>query len=136
MEYQGFRPEVPAWHAPFWEALRSHRLVLQRCDGCGTHRFVPGEMCAHCYSRRLTWTPVSGRGTVYTHTVVRRAPTPVYQSQAPYVLAEVELAEGPRMTSTLVGVEPEDVRIGMPVVVLFDDVAPDLTLYRFTPAEC
>ncbi len=124
---------MPPRHAPFWEALRSHRLLLQRCDDCGRYRFVPGEMCSLCYSRRMTWTAVSGRGTLYTYTVVRRAPTPAYQAQAPYVLVEVELEEGPRVTSTLVDMEPENVRIGMPVVVVFDDVAPDLTLYRFTP---
>ncbi|MBO0729407.1 MAG: Zn-ribbon domain-containing OB-fold protein [Acidimicrobiaceae bacterium] len=134
MAYDGFVPDVPPEHAPFWEGLRSRQLLLQRCDHCGRYRFVPGELCPQCFSRSLTWTPVSGQGTVYTFTVVRRAPTPAYQARAPYVLAQIELEEGPRITSALDRVEPEEVRIGMPVRVLFEDVAPDLTLYRFTPA--
>lgn len=134
MAYEGFRPEITPLHAPFWEALRSHRMVLQRCDGCGRYRFIPGEICPHCHSRAATWTPVSGRGSVYTYTVVHRAPTPAYQAHAPYVLAQVELEEGPRVSGTVVGVPPDQVSVGMPVQVVFDDVEPDLTLYRFTPA--
>jgi uncharacterized OB-fold protein len=72
---------------------------------------------------------------VYTYTVVHRAPTPAYQADAPYALAYVELEEGPRMPARLVDVEPDAVVVDLPVEVVFDDVAPDLTLYRFRPAE-
>jgi uncharacterized OB-fold protein len=132
-EYQKFRPEIAPVHQPFWAAISEHRLELQRCDSCGRFRFIPSEICP-CGSAASTWTEVSGRGEVYTFTVVHRAPTPAYQQDAPYVIAHVTLDEGPRMISTLVDCAPEDVRIGMPVEVTFEKVAPDLTLYHFRPA--
>ena len=134
MAYEGFRPEITLLDAPFWDALRRHELVVQQCAACGRLRFVPSELCPACYSSAATWAPVSGRGRVYTYTVVHRAPTPVYQAEAPYALAYVELDEGPRMPARLVDVDPDAVAVGLPVEVVFDDVAPDLTLYRFRPA--
>jgi len=134
MAYEKFRPEITPLHAPFWEYVRAHELRLQRCDDCGRYRFIPLELCPACHSVASTWSPVSGRGTVYTFTVVHRAPTPAYQADAPYVIAQVELEEGPRISSTLAGVDPDAVRIGMPVEVVFDDVDAELTLYRFRPA--
>src|SRR3974390_979732 len=134
MTYDKFRPEVTPLHAPFWESVRSHELRLQRCADCGRYRFIPMELCPSCHSAAASWSAVSGRGTVYTYTVVHRAPTPAYQAEAPYVIAQVELEEGPRITSTLVGTAPEAGAVGMPVEVVFEDVDPDLTLYRFRPA--
>jgi uncharacterized OB-fold protein len=133
-EYDKFRPEIPPLHEPFWAALRDHRLELQRCDHCSNLRFIPTEICHHCGSTAATWTAVPGKGAVYTYTVVRRAPTPAYQADVPYVIVHVTLDEGPRMISTMVDCEPDDVEIGMRVEVTYDDVADDLTLYRFRPA--
>ncbi len=133
--YEGFRPDITPVHAPFWDALRRHELVVQQCAACGRLRFVPSELCPHCYSAHATWSPVSGRGRVYTYTVVHRAPTPAYQAEAPYALAYVELDEGPRLPARLVDVDPHTVEVGMPVEVVFADVAPDLTLCRFRPRE-
>ena len=78
---------------------------------------------------------MSGRGRVYTYTVVHRAPTPAYQADAPYVLAYVELEEGVRMPTRLVDVDVDGVEVDMPVEVVFDDVDDDLTLYRFRPTR-
>ena len=80
-----------------------------------------------------TWTRISGRGEVYTYTVVRRAPTPAYQAEAPYVLAHVTMAEGFRMIASLTGTDPETVKIGMPVEVAYEDVTPEWTLLTFQP---
>jgi uncharacterized OB-fold protein len=135
MTYEGFRPELTPLHAPFWEGLRRHELLVQRCDGCGRLRFIPSELCPRCQSSSATWSPVSGNGTVYTCTVVRRAPTTTYQAEAPYALAYVELDEGPRMPARLVGIDPDAVEVGLRVAVVYDDVEPDLTLYRFRPAD-
>lgn len=132
MAYEGFVPDVPPQHEPFWASVRRHRTELQRCDRCGRFRFVPSERCT-CGSFASTWTPVAGTGEVYTYTVVHRAPTVWYQAQAPYVIAHVTLDEGPRMISTVVDCEPADVRVGMPVEMVYDDVSPELTLYRFRP---
>jgi uncharacterized OB-fold protein len=134
MAYEGFRPEITELHAPFWDALRRHELVVQQCAACGRLRFIPSELCPECHSPDAGWALVSGRGTVYTFSVVHRAPTPAYQADAPYVVAYVELDEGPRMPARLVDIAPDAVTVGMPVTVVFDDVEPDLTLCRFRPA--
>lgn len=132
--YEKFRPQITPLHEPFWDSVRAHAMAMQRCDRCGAFRFIPAEICPKCHSGDATWTPVSGRGHVYTFTVVHRAPTPAYQADAPYVIVHVQTEEGPRVMSHLVGVAVDDVRIGMPVKVRYDDVADDLTLYLYEPA--
>jgi uncharacterized OB-fold protein len=134
MTYGGFRPEITPLHEPFWDGLRRHELRVQRCDACGRFRFIPSELCPRCHSSAATWTPVSGKGAVYTHTVVHRAPTPAYQADAPYALAYVELDEGPRMPARLVDVDPDAVEVGMRVEVVYGDLEPGHTLYRFRPS--
>jgi uncharacterized OB-fold protein len=135
MAYEKFVPEITPLHEPFWAAVKEHRLDLQRCDSCGTFRFIPGEICHRCWSTDATWTTVSGDGEIYTYTVVYRAPTPAYQEDAPYAIVHVQLPEGPRMTGTLVDCAPDAIEVGMPVRVVFDDVTPELTLYRFAPVR-
>jgi uncharacterized OB-fold protein len=134
--YQKLLPpdDLPEFHRPFWDALKAHALRLQKCDGCGSWRYIPTEICPRCGSEHCTWTKVSGRGRVYTHTVVHRGPTPAYQADAPYVIAHVELEEGPRLISNLIGCNPADVRIGMPVEVVYEDVSDEWTLFKFAPA--
>jgi hypothetical protein len=127
--------DLPEFHRPFWDALKAHRLNLQKCDTCGRLRYVPTEICPRCGSEQCIWTAVSGRGKVYTYTVIHRAPTPAYQADAPYVIAHVELDEGPRMISNLVDCKTTDVRIGMPVDIVYEDVSADWTLFKFVPAR-
>jgi uncharacterized OB-fold protein len=131
-DYEKFLPEYTPLHEPFWSALRQHRVDLQRCDRCRRFRFIPTEACS-CGSAEYTWEPIAGTGEVYTYTVVHRAPTPAYQADVPYVIAHVTMDEGPRMISNLVDCNPASVAIGMPVEVVFDDVTPEVTLYRFRP---
>jgi uncharacterized OB-fold protein len=126
--------DMPEFHKPFWEALKQRRLTVQKCEN-GHLRFVPTEICHKCGSQAWTWEPVSGRGEVYTYTVVHRGPIPAYQAETPYVIAHVALEEGPRMISNLIEVDPAAVRIGMPVEVVFEDASPDWTLYKFRPAD-
>jgi uncharacterized OB-fold protein len=85
-------------------------------------------------SSDLTWTTVSGKGTVYSFTVAREPTHPAFAEDVPYVIAIVELAEGPHITTNLTGCQPSEVRIGMPVVAAFDDVTPEITLVKFRPA--
>jgi uncharacterized OB-fold protein len=120
---------------PFWESVRAHAMRLQRCRGCGRFVFYPRAVCPFCLSGELAWTPVSGRGTVHAFTIPHRHPHPAFAARAPYVVALIELEEGARMLSTLVGVEPTPaaVRVGLPVEVVYDDVTAEITLPRFRP---
>lgn len=118
---------------PFWEGTHAHELRLQRCRDCGKHIFYPRSLCPFCLSEHLEWVTASGKGKVYSYTVVRRALHPGFKDDVPYVLAIVELDEGPRLTTNLVGVSPDDIRVDMPVQAAYDDVTPDVTLLKFEP---
>jgi uncharacterized OB-fold protein len=118
----------------FWEACRRHELYVQRCRSCGALRYYPRAVCPGCLSDRTEWLRASGRGTVYTFTVTYQNLAPGFRDGVPYVLAYVELDEGVRMLANVVDCAPDDVRIGMPVEVTFDDVTPDTTLPKFKPA--
>lgn len=95
-------------------------LRLPRCQDCAAFHFYPRSRCPECGSARLEWQPVSGDGTVYSYTVVHRAPAPEFAGEVPYVVAVVALAEGPHLMSRIVGIAPEAVRIGMAVRARFD----------------
>lgn len=131
-EYIKPLPKPSPTSRPYWEAAKKHELRLQRCGACAKFIYYPRPRCPHCFSDQLRWEPVSGRGTLYSYTVVYRASTRSF-ADAPYVLAIVELAEGPRMTTNIVA-EPEKLKVGMPVQVYFDDVTPANTLVKFKPA--
>lgn len=134
-EYAKPLPRPTAVSQEFWAAARRHELRLQRCRSCGAHIFYPRAFCPACLSDSLEWTSVSGRGKVYSFTVVRRAMHPAFRPDVPYVLAIVELEEGPRLTTNIVGCDPSDVRVDMPVDVVFDDVTPEVTLVKFQPSH-
>jgi uncharacterized OB-fold protein len=133
-DYCKFLPEgIPATHMPFWESLKEHAVKVQRCDTCATFRYIPKDICPKCHSDLASWTAISGRGEVYTYTIVRRAPTPAYQEDAPYVLAHVTMDEGFRMAARLTGTDSECVRIGMLVQIAYEDVTPEWTFFIFQP---
>lgn len=119
----------------FWDSLKAHAIRLQRCDACGRLVFYPRAVCPSCLSDELVWTPVSGRGVVHAFTIPHRHPNPAFGAHVPYVVALIELDEGVRMLSNLVGVDPTPiaVRIGMPVEIVYDDVTNEITLPRFRP---
>ena len=119
------RPKPTEVTQPFWDATAEGRFLIQRCGACGTAQFYPKISCTTCGSRELAWEDASGKGTVYTFSIARRPTHPAFTGDEPYVVAIVELAEGPHVTTSIVGCPPEDVRIGMPVRVVFDEVGPD-----------
>src|SRR6266508_4609691 len=104
----------------YWEAAKRGELRLQKCGGCGHLRFPPAVLCARCLSGDSTWEHVSGRGKVYTWIVVERPQHPAFYEDVPYNVAIVELDEGPRLHSRIVGCANADIRIGMPVEVVFE----------------
>jgi uncharacterized OB-fold protein len=123
-------PQPDALTHPFWEACRRRVLEVSCCGDCGHLFLPPGPRCPRCWSAELAPRSVSGKGRVYSFAVYRRSYHPALR--APYVVALVELDEGPRLISNLVGCAPEEVRIDMPVRVRFEEIG-DFTLPRFEP---
>lgn len=110
--------------APFWEAAAEGRLVVQRCAACGHAQLYGRAACTACHGVDVRWEDASGAGTVYTFTVVRQHFTRPFRDMGPYVVALVDLAEGARLMTNLVAVEPGDVRVGMAVRVRFEEGLP------------
>ena len=121
--------------ARYWEAAREGKLLIQSCADCGVRQFFPHAHCRSCLSENVEWIETSGRGKVYSYTVVHRAPSAQFQEDAPYVVALVELDEGVRMMSNIVGIEPSAARIGMDVEVVFEEITQDISLPKFRPSE-
>jgi uncharacterized protein len=130
-------PQPDPLTKPYWDSLKAHAMRLQRCGSCGRFVFFPRALCPFCFSDALTWTPVSGRGVVHAFTVPHRHPSPAFQPDLPYVVALVELEEGPRLMTNLIGVPPDpaQIAVGMPVEVVYDDVTPEVTLPKFRPLQ-
>jgi uncharacterized OB-fold protein len=127
-------PYVSPDNKEFWAATAEGRLLLRRCDDCAEYIWYPRPFCPGCGSLKTSWVQASGEGTVYTFTIVHRSNVPGYRDAAPYVVAYVELAEGPRIMTNVTGCEPSDVTVGMPVRVTFDDTGEGSALFRFQPA--
>jgi uncharacterized OB-fold protein len=120
----------------FWSAVEGHSLELPYCTACARYFFYPRAICPHCWSSQVERRPVSGRGAVWSHVIVR---FPVgghagWKERLPYVVALVELEEGVRIMSNVVGCAPEDVRAGMPVEVTFQPLDGRI-LHAFAPRE-
>jgi uncharacterized OB-fold protein len=128
-------PQVDEESRGYWEACQRHEVVLQRCGSCGALRYYPRALCPSCLSERTEWVRSTGRGTVYTFTVTHQNQAPGFRDTLPYVLAYVELEEGVRMLTNIVGCAPDEVRIGMPVEIVFDDATEEITLPQFKPAR-
>lgn len=134
MTYAKPLPVPDADSAHFWAGCRSHRLLLQRCRSCGTHRYPAGPVCPACRSRAVDWIEASGRATVFSWIVVRHpVPRDLYQDEVPYVVALVTLAEGPRMATNIIGCDPDAVTAGMAVEVVFREATAEIALPCFRP---
>jgi uncharacterized OB-fold protein/acyl dehydratase len=127
------RPAVTLDNAFWFDGAREHRLLIQRCAACGTLRHPPRPRCDRCGSYEWNVVDASGRGTVYSYVVNHQPRVPAFDYPLPIAL--VELEEGTRLVADLVGLEPAEIRIGMPVTVEWIDYDPDLTLPAFRPAD-
>ena len=121
---------------PFFRGARENKLLLMRCDDCGRHRMPSRDRCDQCWSTRTSWVEASGRGTVYTFGIMHQVYHPGFKDAVPYNVTVVELAEGPRMLSNLIDVEPDPKKIkcDMPVEVVFQKLTDEVTLPLFKPA--
>jgi uncharacterized OB-fold protein len=123
----------------YWEGCGRHEIVLQRCRACGVVQHRPRALCVSCFSDGIEHFVASGRGTVHTFSVTNQNGLPAFREACPYVLAYVALEEGPQLMTNIVGCDPADVRIGMPVVVEFCDIEDEsnedgAAVPRFRPA--
>jgi uncharacterized OB-fold protein len=131
-------PPVNDDTAPYWAALAEGRLELPVCDACGHHIWYPRQWCPVCRHESVTWTTVTGRGHVYARTVLRKAMGP-WGDAAPFVIAYVELDEGPRILTNVVTADPSTVDVGTAVRAVFvpvdapEDGSPATHLLRFEP---
>ena len=122
------------WTRPFWDAAAQHRLVAPRCAACGTFRMPPTPFCPQCRSQDLDWVDLSGKGIVYSYTVVDRAIFAGMEGSLPYVPAVIELADadGVRLVTNIVDAPIDAIAIDAPVSVVFDDLRDGVSIPRFT----
>ncbi len=132
-QYQKPLPLISSLNQPYWDGLKNRAFKLQRCDACGKVRSPPSPLCPGCWSRNFTWTRLSGRGRVNSWVIFHQSYFKGYDHDVPYNVAEVELDEGPRVLTNLVGIKNEEIRAGMPVEIVYDDVTSEITLAKFRP---
>ncbi len=142
VEYTKSLPLPNATTKPFWDGCKRHELLAQKCKHCGDLQLPPRPSCPKCMSLDFDWVKLSGKGKLYTYTVTYQQLLPGF-NELPYAVILVELDESPqkgearrlRLVSNLVGCDVKDMRIGMPVEVVFDDVVEDVSLPKFKPAK-
>ena len=119
----------------FWDAAAEGRLAVPRCRSCDSFIWYPRTYCPECHGRDVEWVDASGRGTIYSYSVVRRGAAGAYAGVMPYVLAYVDLDEGPRVLTNIVDCDPDSLQIGTEVGVVFDRAPDGSALPRFRPVE-
>ena len=137
------RSGPPAAHLPvidpdtaaFWAGAREHRFLVRHCNACGRKHFYPRHYCPHCWSENCEWRPSSGRGRLYSYTVIHETDVPAFRERLPYIVALVDLEEGVRVVSNVVECTPEIVHVGMPVEVVFEHLSDEITLPQFRPRQ-
>lgn len=128
-------PVVNSWARPFWDAARENRLIIQKCSDCAQHIFYPRLACPHCFSANLTWIEASGRGTIYSYTVVENNSPSAFIADMPYVIAVIRLEEGVQMLSNIVQCDPAKLTCDLPVEVTFEKLDDEFVLPKFRPTK-
>lgn len=118
---------------PFWQGAREHRLLIQKCADCATAWHPPSTLCPSCGARDFAWIEASGKGHIFSFVTYHRLYHKAWEGELPYVVAVIELEEGPRLLSNIIGIDAADVVCDLPVEVVFDDVTHDATLPKFRP---
>jgi uncharacterized OB-fold protein len=126
-------PAVSPEAERFWNATAEGKLLLPRCRACASTFWYPRGLCPSCGATDLEWTEASGQGTIYSFTVIHRGEG-AYRDATPYVVAYVELDEGPRLLTNVVDTDPDTVTVGQAVEVVFHDTGEGNALPRFRPA--
>jgi len=119
---------------PYWNATGERRLVIRHCKACGAKHFMPRHLCPTCWSDQLEWVESKGSGTVHSFSIVHRAPSPAFAAKVPYVIAMIDLDDGPRMFANVVGPSALDVTIGDRVKLTFEERGDGAMLPQFERA--
>lgn len=127
-------PHAGGRSAEFYNYCRDHELRFQRCTSCGTWRHIPRDMCAKCGSFDWEWARSSGKGKLFSWTTAFQPMMPQFKDLIPYSPVIVELEEGVRMVTWLTDIKPDELKLGIPLEVVFDDVTPNVTLPKFRRA--
>jgi uncharacterized OB-fold protein len=126
-------PKPDELTAPYWEAAKQGRLLIQHCRACGRSWHPPTPVCNACQSFDVEWRESSGRGEVYSHTTIHHPTHVAMQGRTPYLVALVDLEDGPRLVANIRDCPMEEVRIGLKVEVTFEEIAPGVVLPQFRP---
>ncbi|MBW2544995.1 MAG: Zn-ribbon domain-containing OB-fold protein [Deltaproteobacteria bacterium] len=135
MTYNKPLPKINADTKEFWEGCREHLIKIQKCADCGFVRWPPSFICPQCHSQKTDWIASTGRGSVYTFVVNHIAYHPAFRENLPYVVAVVELDEGPHLLTNIVDCDPGEVLCDMPVEVVWDDITDEFSLPKFRPVS-
>ena len=119
---------------PYWDGLKQGKFLIRHCNACGHDYFYPRPFCPACWSDDVAWKEASGRGTLYTYSVVHANDLPPFNERVPYVAAVVQLEEGPRVMTNVEGVPFDELRADMAVVVEYKPISDDVTIPVFRPA--
>ncbi len=133
VRYEKPLPTSNADAKPFWDFCKKHELRMQKCARCGHIRYPPSITCPKCHSMEAEWVRLSGKGKVFSFAIYHHVSDKAFAEDVPYAVASIELEEGPRMISNIVGCKLEDIRIDMPVEVYFEDITVEFTLPKFKP---
>lgn len=131
MEYRKPLPEITDENRQFWDAARSRQLRMQKCEDCGHVRYPCSYICPQCLSERFAWERLSGDGEILSYVVFYQKYHDAFADDIPYNAALIQLKEGPRMFSNIVGVDNDAPKVGDRVKVVFDAVTPEITIPRF-----
>ncbi|MBO6813433.1 MAG: Zn-ribbon domain-containing OB-fold protein [Rhizobiaceae bacterium] len=128
-------PEIHELTKPFWEGAKNGKLLMQKCSKCGTVNFQPKPWCIECGSRDMPWTEMKQEGTVYSYTVSRTVAMnyPGWKEELPVILCLVDIDDGARMYAQVKGVDPEDMKVGMRVTAIFEDISEEYGIPKFKP---
>lgn len=129
-------PAPTDWSRPFWEGAKRHELLIQECGDCHELIMYPKKYCPKCLSANLGWIKASGKGKIYSFTLVHNNPPSPFINDLPFAIAIVRLKEGVQMMANIVECNLDELRCDMDVEVVYDDVTPEVTLPKFKPVSC
>ena len=128
-------PESDELWQPFFDGARIGTLMVQRCQACESHLAPGTARCTECWSESLAWVQASGQGTLFSYSIVHHIGHPGFRDEVPYVIAVVELEEGPRLNTNIVRGDDTELKVGIPVEVVFEALSEEISIPKFRPAE-